>query len=1076
MALFQKSVINKYLSNQDKEELLTAYQKFKKFCGDSERLENIKQLKEENYQEGFLREIFVEVLGYTINPDKNYNLTTEFKNETDSKKADGAILKEQKAIGVIELKSTKTVNLESITKQAFNYKNNQSKCKYVITSNFEKLFFYIDNATEWEEFNLFSLTEKDFALLYLLLNQKNLLNDIPLQIKKESRLHEESISDKLYKDYSQFKHKIYNNLVKNNPQYDKLVLFKKSQKLLDRVLFILFAEDSGLVPPNAISKIVDQYEQLKELDEAQSLYSRFLKFFHHLNIGHKYKTYSLPAYNGGLFKEDEILDNVHIDDEILLDDMLHLSSYDFSTEVDVNILGHIFEHSLTEIEELTAELKGTLVEREKSKRKKDGIFYTPKYITKYIVDNTIGTLCNEKKKELNLNNIDEQTLENSKTKSGTLTAKAEKIFSNLDEYREYILTLKILDPACGSGAFLNQALDFLINEHKWIDEYKASLLQEGFAISEYEKEIVENNIYGVDINEEAVEIAKLSLWLRTAKKGRKLSTLSNNIKCGNSLIDDPKIAGEKAFDWNEEFKEIMSNGGFDVVIGNPPYVQLQKMKEGSKKLQKIGYRTFERTGDLYALFYEKGLDLLKVNGLLTFITGSAWLRTNYGKSLRRFFLEKTELLQVIDFSDCSIFKDATVLTTIVQFRKNSVEQQKVASLRLTKKDQEKVEIIDSYFNENKVYIESFAESSWVISNKSEYPIKLKIENQGSLLKNWEVEIYRGILTGYNEAFVINEKTKNKLISEHPKCDELLKPLLRGRDIERYKTNDSKLWIISTFPARNIDIELYPSIKTYLERFGKKIYQIGESYIDENGKKQKTRKKTQNEWFETQDTIAYYEMFDRDKIIYPNMTKFLPFVLDTDGYYTNQKCFILSGELLEYLVCFFNSKLFRFCFEEYFPELQGNSREMNKVIFQELPIKKVTIEINDKFKLLSDKIHNQTKSLNNILKNFAVLIKSKYSINSLPSKLENWYKLEFKSFLNELKKIGIKLKISEEAEWLTYFNEQKEKIEKFHKQITKTDNEIDVMVYKLYNLTYQEVKIVDPNFWMSEGEYENFEIN
>ncbi|MBK8943646.1 MAG: hypothetical protein IPM32_00105 [Ignavibacteriae bacterium] len=196
-------------------------------------------------------------------------------------------------------------------------------------------------------------------------------------------------------------------------------MFKSSQKLLDRILFILFAEDSLLVPPNSITRIVDQWKQLKSLDEAKPLYTRFVKFFNHLNVGHTYEEYSLPAYNGGLFQEDEILDNVKIDDEILLTDIIKLSSYDFSSEVDVNILGHIFEHSLSEIEELTAELEGNLVEREKSKRKKDGIFYTPKYITKYIVDNTIGSLCTEKKKELNLDEIDETILESSRTQKGS---------------------------------------------------------------------------------------------------------------------------------------------------------------------------------------------------------------------------------------------------------------------------------------------------------------------------------------------------------------------------------------------------------------------------------------------------------------------------------------------------------------------------------------------------------------------------------------------------------------------------------------------------------------------------------
>ena len=158
MSLFQKSVINKYLANLDETVIEEAHNRFLDFYGDAERIENIRLLKEENYQEGFLREIFVEVLGYTINPDKNYDLTTEFKNLTDSKKADGAILLDGKAIGVIELKSTTTPDLESIKDQAFRYKNNHENCRFVVTSNFEKLRLYIDNATEWEEFNLFTLS------------------------------------------------------------------------------------------------------------------------------------------------------------------------------------------------------------------------------------------------------------------------------------------------------------------------------------------------------------------------------------------------------------------------------------------------------------------------------------------------------------------------------------------------------------------------------------------------------------------------------------------------------------------------------------------------------------------------------------------------------------------------------------------------------------------------------------------------------------------------------------------------------------------------------------------------------
>ena len=457
---------------------------------------------------------------------------------------------------VIELKGTDTTDLDKIETQAFGYKNHHPECKYVITSNFEKLRFYIQNAVDHVDFDLFNLTIEQFSLLWLCLAKDNLLNDLPLKIKESSVLQEENITKKLYADYSKFREAIYNNLVKNNPETDKLLLFKKTQKLLDRFLFIFFAEDRLLLPPNSISEIVKQWADLKEkYDEYFPLYSRFKKYFGYMNTGYNGKKYDIYAYNGGLFKPDEVLDNIAIDDDILYKHTLQLSKYDFETDVDVNILGHIFEHSLGEIESIAAGISAAgglaplspLVDR----RKRDGIFYTPKYITKYIVENTVGKLCGEKRTELGI--VDEEYAKGRKNRKKEIVRSLDK---KLDDYRNWLLTLKILDPACGSGAFLNQALEFLINEHRKIDGLRGQLLGGAIIFSDITTDILEKNIYGVDINEESVEIAKLSLWLRTAQKGRKLNTLSNNIKCGNSLIDDPEVAGEKAFNWYTEFPDI----------------------------------------------------------------------------------------------------------------------------------------------------------------------------------------------------------------------------------------------------------------------------------------------------------------------------------------------------------------------------------------------------------------------------------------------------------------------------------------------------------------------------------------
>lgn len=408
MPLFQKSVLNKFIKSQDASKIEESYQRFSNSFLRPERQLEIRSMKEEEYQDGFLDDLFVNILGYVKRPNDGYNLVREKKNESDSKKADGAILKNNVPLAVIELKGTDTRDLDKVTNQGFGYKNNNKECVYVITSNFEKLRFYIHNAVEHIEFNLFTLTKDEFVTLWLCLYSDNLLDNIPSKIKDESVVKEEDITKNLYKDYSSFKQELWQSIVRLNPDGEPLMFYKKTQKLIDRFLFIFFAEDAGLLPPNSISRMVDRWKMLKDEDAYKPLYEIFKQYFGYINTGRQGKTPQdeIFAYNGGLMLEDDVLDNILISDEVLLKHVSNLTTYDFSSEVDVNILGHIFENSLNDIDAVTAQLEGLDIDKSKTKRKKDGVFYTPKYITKYIVDNTVGKLCDEKKIELNI--IDEE--------------------------------------------------------------------------------------------------------------------------------------------------------------------------------------------------------------------------------------------------------------------------------------------------------------------------------------------------------------------------------------------------------------------------------------------------------------------------------------------------------------------------------------------------------------------------------------------------------------------------------------------------------------------------------------------
>lgn len=1043
MPLFQNNIINKYLQAQNQTLVAQQWAVYQKHFHNPHVQDNIRGSKEEQYQEGFLTDLFVHILGYTKKPAPNYNLTTELKNVKDSKKADGAIIIDQNVRAVIELKGTNTTDLNKIEAQAFGYKNNQANCTYVITANFEKLRLYIDNAIEHIEFNLFSLTQKEFQLLYLCLAYNNIAQNIPQRIKAESQQAEDQITQQLYRDYSAFKHQLFDNLCQRNPTHDQLVLFKKSQKLLDKFLFLFFAEDRQLLQANSVRSILQQWKSMKNWQYYTPLYDHYKRYFHFLIDGIKNETLEVFPYNGGLFEADEVLDNLLIDDHILYDHTQKLSAYDFGSEVDVNILGHIFENSLNEIDEMTAQLQGQNIDKTQTKRKKDGIFYTPRYITKYIVENTVGKLCTDKKNDLQI--IDTNYVADKKR-----TAKEKKpLLERLDAYRQWLLQITICDPACGSGAFLNEALNFLIHEHRYIDELQAKVFGDAFVLTDVELSILENNLFGVDINDESVEIAKLSLWLRTARPKRKLNTLSNNIKCGNSLISNPNIAGDKAFDWQTAFPKVFERGGFDVVIGNPPYVQIQSIKELSDSLEKQGYQTFEKTGDLYCLFYEKGNQLLKPNGLLGYITSNKWLRANYGKSLRQYILQNTQPLLLVDLG-AGIFDSATVDSNILLFQKTTP----CTSTTFTALDLSKETNFTDFtaYEHQKLPIQPNRNEPWTIANAAELGIKQKLQQTGIPLKDWDIQINYGIKTGFNDAFIIDQATKDRLCAEDPKSADIIKPILRGRDIQRYCPEWAGLWLINTHNGyknvARIDVSDYPAIKKYLDQFYPQLLKR----LDKGATPYNLR------------NCAYVDDFDKEKIIYPNMTLYLPFVYDERGFYTNQKCFIITTKTanLKYLLSVLNSKVARKWIRNNCPELQGGTRELSKVFFENIPVPQISLEAQQPFIAHANSMLELHAALSSLTQKVQRSLQREFGLATLNTKLQQWHTLSYASFLGELAKQKIKLTLQQKAEWEEFFVTEQQKAHSLQQQIEQTDRQINAMVYALYGLSDEEIAIVEKN--------------
>ena len=1049
MALYQSSVLKNYLKQQDSAAVKEAYKNYAKYFLNPIIQENIRNSKEEQFQATFLTELFVKVLGYKLNPNPEFDLTTEFKNEKNNRKADGAILQKEIALGVIELKGTKTKDLESIRRQAFDYKANQKGCVYVITSNFEKLRFYINDATEFIEFNLFELSEPDFELFYLCLCRDNLLSNLPLKIKEDSLTVEEQITKNFYKDYSIFKRELFRDLVKRNAKsirlarqeqlkeittdesYTqelqsldknvKLALFKKSQKLIDRFLFIFFSEDRGLLPPNSTLQILNKWKADVDFGDERPLYNLFKQYFHYLDTGRKgtQSRAEIYAYNGGLFQPDTILDSLEIEDDLLYRHTQKLAAYDFASQVDVNILGHIFENSLNEIESVNAEIEGAEFDKQKSKRKKDGVYYTPKYITKYIVENTVGKSCEEKKKDLGF-----QEAEYFKSRANRPKKKLVELVQLLDDYREWLLQLTICDPACGSGAFLNQALDFLIKEHRYIDELKARVLGGGLVFADIENTILENNIYGVDLNEESVEIAKLSLWLRTAQPRRKLNDLSSNIKCGNSLIDDKKVAGNKAFNWEQEFPKIFEKGGFDIVIGNPPYLAGREWPKELKQLRDYFSKKYDCMTDqydLYALFIQKCKAILNEKSYFSFITPNTWYMNEHYSALRCWSLRNFDVYKIADFKNVKVFKDATVLTSIFIFKPI--------------RDLNKI-VVEKFLNETDSTSNISDKKLW--DNPEEnYLFNLEINSDSArimkkMLRNaisvgdvaetkFGVKVYQ---KGKGKPKQKGFESKVKYFESLTKDSENHIKYLRGKNVDLFRYDENVTFLnYGLHLAEPRSIELFTGERILVRRI------VGSRII----------------------VCPIAEIFIADQLLHTiKPYKMNHFFL---------AAIIQSSLMKYYFVHRYNRS------EKTFPEIRIGE-------LKSLPIIQNTdnalVKASEKYSSIIDSLHAISDSL-------IRYVVGTFSLEKISRKIENWHNLDFGDFIQELNKAIKKnnkvlvskgkeavptLTKKEEFEWLELFEENKKKAIELQNQIDQTEREIDRMVYELYELTEEDIAIVE----------------
>jgi hypothetical protein len=917
----------------------------------------------------------------------------------------------------------------------------------------------------------------------------------------------EALNKDFFKTYKAHYEKFWKYLAdEENPYRTKLIDAEKedkvkqekpirdfAKKLLGRIVFLHFLQKKGWMgcspktkdwidgEPRFMQKL---FEDFSKPEHFQSQCLTHL-FFETLNTKRPNDTFEVkglngklngsrvPYLNGGLFEPEKNKATLKIDfpADYFKELLEFFEQYNFTIDenspddhevgIDPEMLGHIFEN---------------LLEDNRDK----GAFYTPKEIVQY--------MCKESLIQYLLNTFHEQkdieAFIRFHTVSPVLAEKENAVLLNqkLDD-------IKVCDPAIGSGAFPIGMLQEIFEAKRFIYPYLKT--NKDFKPAEVKKNIIQNSIYGVDLEKGAVDIAQLRFWLSLVVdelNPHPLPNLDYKIMQGNSLLEkfegidlsqmgktksdvriaEPerdlfgnlkedqmkitfsqsdttqkiqdliktfftievsekkneiraeinqlvlqhieynlelrenqlhrwineagnaenlKTAGKKKYDgyvsdlnklqgtktqllkiqetderpyflWHLYFMDVFEKGGFDVMIGNPPYIQLQKMGKETDILQEAGFETFARTGDIYCLFYEKGIDLLKKNeGVLSYITSNTWMRTKFGESLRDYFTSKCNPEILLNFEDTQIFPSATVEVNILIAKRESWNKKLEAVA--VKGDYKVGTSINDYLNKNGILLNVLSKESWVILSKSDYEIKNKIAETGTQLKDWNLQFYRGFLTGFNDAFFIDEDKKNELLKMEPHLGDYIKPFLRGRNIKKYSYLFDDIYVLFIpwhFPLEN-DNSICGASEIAEQAFENKfpnLYNHFLQYKEPLSNRNKSETGIRYEWYAMQRAAATYkDEFEKEKLVWLSISDKPAFALDRNKTYVTAPAYIMTSHCNKFLMTVLNSKTMEWYLDKVSSSTGVGTNQWSKIFVEQLPIPELEEEARKPYETIAE---------------------------------------------------------------------------------------------------------------------------
>jgi len=792
----------------------------------------------------------------------------------------------------------------------------------------------ISRLTDFEEFCIYDCTKKtkptdraikhrlkylkfteyieNFDFLYDTFSKQNVLaGSIEKYFKQKIEKSTETVDKEFLKSLEKWRTYLATSIALKNNNLDEYEINYAVQQIIDRIVFLKICEDRG----------IESIGNLKQAIKKGNYYENLFSQFHIAD-----QKYNFCIFD---FHKDKFTQNLKIENKIIKEIIndLYETGYDFSI-IPIEILGFAYEQFLGKVIRLESS-NHAVIEEKPEVRKAGGVYYTPEYIVEYIVNKAIGKLIENKTP----NEISE---------------------------------IKILDTSCGSGSFLIGAYQYLLDWHlryynntvKDINKKNSPLTPEGRLTTSEKKRILMNNIHGVDIDNQAVEVTKLSLLIKCLEgetnasidtsirlfHDRILPNIDKNILCGNTLIESdyykvgifptPKeMRTINTFNWNQNFKDVLSSGGFDIIIGNPPYLSFQQGDESIKNYFKNYYKSAVGKYDQYVLFIEKASKLLKHNGFFGFIIPNKFINSNYGEGVKSVLLQN-QIIEIIDFGDLQVFEGATNYPCILLFSKLNTKNN--FEYRIVKQ-------LDNFaLNTTNVTINQaeLTNKHWQLGNITSAEILTKIYKNTVNLSELTLEITQGLRTGHLELFF--NSINSSLIKSENIEKELIKSVYTGKNVKRFYSSINSNSDLLLFPYKDdyktpADIEKYPNAKRYLYN------KFDELQIRKDSGK--LFKETNKKWFEYWDSKPI--CFTKPKIVFPDISKENNFFLDTEGFPYLNTCYAIipKPEIdLYFLLAVLNSRLIQFIIKQLCPFVRGGYYRYKTGYIKKLPI--VKIDSND----------------------------------------------------------------------------------------------------------------------------------